>query len=84
MDNNKRERSLRMVNTLMGYGVAGLNVCYDDEDAEIFDEILTSRLCDLAEVFSKLFTKMLEDAPEEMRQMAVCELLEMMNAEIFG
>ena len=84
MGNNKSERNLRMVNSLLGYGMIGLNVNYDDEDAEIFDEILTSRLCDLSDVFSKLFTKMLKDAPEEMRQMAVCELLEMMNAEIFG
>lgn len=84
MNESKKERTLRMINTLFGYATIGLNVCYDDEEAEFFDEILTSKVSEVGEVIRKYIGKELEDAPQEMKDSTVCELLEQMNAEIFG
>ena len=84
MDNSKEMRTLRMINTLFGYATIGLNVCYDDEAADFFDAILTSKISEVGEVIREYIGKELEDAPQEMKDLTVCELLEQMNAEIFG
>lgn len=84
MDNGKEMRSLRMMNTLFGYGTIGLNVCYDDDAADFFDAVLTSKVSEVGEVVKKFINKEAENIPQEMKEMTLCELLEQMNAEIFG
>lgn len=75
MEESKKLEVLKQMNTLMGFGIVNLNVTYDDEDAEMFDKIITSKLSDLPNVMHKLFTGLLEDTPEEMKNMTVLELM---------
>lgn len=75
--NEKQEKNLRKLNATMGFTLQKLNVGYDEEDAAIFDEIITSKVGDLPDLFNRLFTELLTDAPEEMLNISVGELMDM-------
>ena len=74
---NEQEKNLRKINATLGFTLQRLNVGYDEEEAEMFDELITSKVGDLPATFSKLFTELLEDAPNEILNMSVGELMDM-------
>lgn len=74
---NEQEKNLRKINATLGFTLQRFNVGYDEEEAEMFDELITSKVGDLPATFSKLFTELLKDAPEEMLNLSVGELMDM-------
>lgn len=74
---NEHEKNLRKANAVIGFTLKELNIGYDEEEAAIFDEIITSKVGDLPNLFYRLFTNVLADAPKEDLEMSVGEFLDM-------
>lgn len=81
MENNME--NLRKINGFMGIGLANLNINYDEEDAEFFDEIMTSKVRNVPKILNKYFKEAFKECPEELLELSVGELLDYLSSE-FG
>ena len=68
---------LQKMNSLFGLSLIQLNVNYNDEDAAVFNELISSKLEDIPQIFYDLFTKLLNEVDDEFKKMSVGELLDM-------
>lgn len=85
MESEKKFGLLKETNTLLAYGSLFLNSNEtDDEDFEFAEKLMNSKVKDVGNSFAEFFNGMINDMPEEMKNITVRELMQMaINNEEF-